>query len=78
VVEAEGGTVIKGLGDGILAMFASASNAVSVAVSIEQAAYAHNRAAPEAPLTIRIGLSAGDVSLDDGDCFGTPVVNRRR
>ena len=78
VVEAEGGTVIKGLGDGILAMFASASNAVSAAVAIEQAAYAHNRAAPEAPLTIRIGLSAGDVSLEDGDCFGTPVVEASR
>ena len=78
VVEAEGGTVIKGLGDGILAMFASASNAVSAAVAIEQAAYAHNRAAPEAPFTIRIGLSAGDVSLEDGDCFGTPVVEASR
>ena len=30
------------------------------------------------PLTIRVGVSAGDVTLEDGDCFGTPVVEASR
>src|SRR5206468_329414 len=31
-----------------------------------------------APLAIRIGISAGDVVWEDGDCFGTPVVEASR
>ena len=27
---------------------------------------------------IRVGLSAGDVTWDDGDCFGTPVIEAAR
>ena len=77
-VDAEGGTLVKGLGDGVLAMFAGAADAVAAAVAIQQAAYAHNREAPDEPLDIRIGLSAGDVSVEDGDCFGTPVVEASR
>lgn len=77
-LEAAGGTVIKGLGDGVLAMFAGAADAVGAAVAIQQAAYAHNREAPGEPLDIRIGLSAGDVSVENGDCFGTPVVEASR
>src|SRR5579864_1195304 len=69
-VEDLGGTVVKGLGDGILALFESASDAVGAAVVIQQGAYAHNREAPDRPLDIRVGLSAGDVTLEDDDCFG--------
>ncbi len=77
-VEAAGGTVVKGLGDGVLAMFSGASDAVGAAVAIQQAAYAHNREVPDEPLDIRVGLSAGDVSVENGDCFGTPVVEASR
>ena len=59
-------------------MFPGASDAVGAAVAIQQAAYAHNREVPDEPLDIRIGLSAGDVSVEDGDCFGTPVVEASR
>ena len=77
-IEAAGGTVVKGLGDGVLAMFPGASDAVGAAVAIRQAAYAHNREAPNEPLDIRVGLSAGDVSIEEADCFGTPVVEASR
>jgi tetratricopeptide (TPR) repeat protein len=70
--------VVKNLGDGILAMFDSASDAVSAAVAVQQAAYAHARAHPDQPLDIRIGLSGGDVTVEDGDCFGTPVIEASR
>jgi class 3 adenylate cyclase len=77
-IESNSGTVIKGLGDGVLAMFSGAADAVAAAVSIQRAAYAHNRSTPGEVLDIRIGLSSGDVSLEGGDCFGTPVVEASR
>lgn len=77
-IAGHGGTLIKGLGDGALAMFASASDAVAAAVVVEQGAYAYSRSAPDEPLDIRVGLSAGDITVEDGDCFGTPVVEASR
>jgi class 3 adenylate cyclase/tetratricopeptide (TPR) repeat protein len=77
-VEDAGGTVIKGLGDGILALFSGAASAVAAAVAMQQAVYAYGRRSAGAPLSIRIGLSAGDVNLETGDCFGTPVVEASR
>ncbi len=77
-VETKNGTVIKGLGDGVLAMFSSASDAVSAAVEVQRAAYAHTRDNPDQPLEIRVGISAGDLTLEDDDCFGTPVVEASR
>lgn len=77
-IEAKGGHVVKGLGDGVLAIFSGAADAISAAVAIQQAAYAHNLRAPDAPLDIRIGLSSGDVSVENDDCFGTPVIEAAR
>ncbi|MBV8462140.1 MAG: AAA family ATPase, partial [Acidimicrobiales bacterium] len=77
-IEGNGGTLIKGLGDGALALFTGAADAVAAAVALQQAAYAHSRSAPDEALEIRAGLSSGDVTLEDGDCFGTPVVEASR
>jgi class 3 adenylate cyclase/tetratricopeptide (TPR) repeat protein len=79
VVEARRGQVVKGLGDGIMATFAGATDAVAAAVAVQQAIDRHNRsgAGPE-PLTVRIGISAGDVTFEQGDCFGTPVIEAAR
>ena len=77
-VEGAAGTVVKGLGDGVLAMFSGAADAVGAAVLIQQAAYAHSRRFPEQALEMRAGLSSGDVVVEDGDCFGTPVVEASR
>ena len=72
------GEVVKGLGDGLLARFAGAADAVTAAVAIQQALDAHTRARPELALAARIGISAGDVVVEDGDCFGTPVIEASR
>ncbi len=73
------GRVVKGLGDGIMATFAGAADAVGAAVAIQQAIDRHNRTAKSAvPLEVRIGLSAGDVSFEDDDVHGTPVVEASR
>src|SRR6266568_9355319 len=54
-IEAHAGQVVKGLGDGLMAAFASASDALTAAVEAQQAVYAHNRR-PDAisPLSVRM------------------------
>lgn len=75
--ERNGGTVVKGLGDGVLVRFAGAAEAVATGVAMQQAVEALARR-EGLELAIRVGLSAGDVTLEDGDCFGTPVVEASR
>ncbi len=77
-VETHGGVVVKGLGDGVLARFPEANGAVAAAVAIQQTVDAHTRRHPEVPLVLRVGLSAGDVAIEDGDCFGAPVIEAAR
>jgi class 3 adenylate cyclase len=77
-VTQHGGVVVKGLGDGILARFDGATDAVSAAVTMQQAVDVYTRAHVDTPLSIRVGISAGDVSLEDEDCFGTPVIEASR
>ena len=76
-IEANRGTVVKNLGDGIMATFAGASDAVAAAVAIQQAIGRHNRSGAAA-LVVRIGISAGDVVFEKDDCFGTPVIEAAR
>jgi len=76
-IEANRGTVVKHLGDGFMANFAGASDAVSAAVATQQALERHNRAGA-ANLGVRIGISAGDVVFEKDDCFGTPVIEAAR
>ena len=71
------GEVAKHTGDGMIAVFTGASDAVSAAVAIQQAVERHNRRAPHA-LEVRVGLSAGDVSMEGGDYFGSPPVEATR
>ena len=78
-VLAHGGRVVKGGGDGLLTAFESASAALTAAVEMQEAVAAYNsRRDRLAELSVRIGLSAGDVLWEDGDCFGTPVVEAAR
>jgi tetratricopeptide (TPR) repeat protein len=73
------GRVVKGLGDGIMATFAGAADAVDAAVAILRAFDRHNRsAATDSRFDARIGISSGDVSFEEGDCFGAPVVEAAR
>ncbi|HEV3364836.1 MAG TPA: AAA family ATPase [Acidimicrobiia bacterium] len=76
-IEANGGTVVKNLGDGIMATFTGAADAVGAAVAIQQAIERHNRSGAAA-LAVRIGVSAGDVVFEKSDCFGTPVIEAAR
>ena len=76
-IETGGGTVVKNLGDGIMATFAGASDAIGAAVAMQQALDRHNRSSPTA-LEVRVGISAGDVVFEGDDRFGTPVIEAAR
>ncbi|HEX3667653.1 MAG TPA: AAA family ATPase [Acidimicrobiia bacterium] len=76
-VAAHGGHEVKGTGDGLMIVFDSAVEAVAAAEAMQRGVERLTRRAP-APVSIRVGLSAGDVVWEGDDCFGTPVVEARR
>jgi len=71
-VTSAGGVVVKGMGDGILARFAGAAEAVDAAVAIQQASAELGRL--HGPVALRVGVAVGDVTVEDDDVFGTPVI----
>ena len=71
------GTEVKNLGDGLMVVFNSATDAVSCAVAMQQTLDRHNRRGGE-PLLMRVGIAVGEVTAEDGDYFGTPVVEASR
>ena len=77
-VAGHGGTVVKGLGDGAMATFGSAADAVSAAVAIQQAVELHARREPGQAFSLRVGVSVGDVTIETDDVFGVPVVEASR
>jgi class 3 adenylate cyclase/DNA polymerase III delta prime subunit len=77
-VDEHDGTVVKHLGDGVMATFASSAQAVSAAVAIQQGLDRINRERRSEPIKVRIGISAGDVTVEDDDYFGIPVVEAQR
>src|SRR4051794_34417511 len=76
VAEAEG-TEVKNLGDGLMVVFASASSALSCAVAMQQGVERDNRSREQA-VGLRVGVSGGEVSGEEGDYFGDAVVEAAR
>lgn len=76
-VTSNGGREVKNLGDGIMAVFQSASDAVRAAMEVQRSVERRNRSATH-PLSIRVGVSLGDVDVEDDDYFGQPVVQAAR
>jgi class 3 adenylate cyclase len=77
VAATHGSMFVKGLGDGLMALFDSATVALDATVAIEQAVSSENEQTI-APVTIRAALSAGDVRWLEGDVSGLPVVEAAR
>ena len=77
VIADAGGTEIKNTGDGLLATFTSAVEALAAATEAERATVRHGRASA-LPLALKVGIALGEVTLEDGDVFGTPVVEAAR
>ena len=73
-IDAYGGRIFKTTGDGILAEFPSAVDAVRHAVDLQRAMAGLNANAPEAGrIVFRVGISLGDVMIDGDDLFGNGV-----
>jgi DNA-binding NarL/FixJ family response regulator/class 3 adenylate cyclase len=69
------GREVKNLGDGVMAVFDSAVDAVTCAVRIQR----HTDASEEAhALAVRVGLHVGEPMRDGDDYFGIPVVVAKR
>jgi class 3 adenylate cyclase len=67
------GHVVKGLGDGLMVVFASVRDAVACAADMQVAVSRADEA-----LGLRIGIHAGAPMREGGDYFGTPVIIARR
>ena len=78
------GTEVKTLGDGMMAVFESATDAIACAVTMQQAAAAQGRRDPDARQDIRVGLSVGEATrggwrlLRHPGRRGEPAVCRSR
>ncbi|MEA2022915.1 MAG: adenylate/guanylate cyclase domain-containing protein, partial [Actinomycetota bacterium] len=73
-VEANGGVVFKGLGDGVCAVFASAGDGVAAAREGQHRLLSHAWPTSE-PLRVRMAVHTGVAQLRGGDYFGT-ALNR--
>lgn len=68
------GRVVKLMGDGLLAEFASVVDAVTAAVEIQEAVPELSAHLPEdRRIALRIGVNLGDIVVEDGDLFGDGV-----
>lgn len=71
------GTVVKRTGDGALAVFESAADAIDASVMLHTEVDLIRARGEHKPL-MRIGLSVGDVSIESGDTFGAPIIEAAR
>ena len=69
-LKAHGGTEIKTTGDGFMASFGSVTRAVECAIALQRA-FAEREGEP---LSVRVGLNAGEPIEEDGDLFGATVI----
>jgi TolB-like protein/Flp pilus assembly protein TadD len=67
IIEKYNGEWLKEIGDGVLASFSSASEAVYCAIEIQELCL------KEPDLKLRIGIHLGEVMIEDGDVFGDGV-----
>jgi len=68
------GRIVKTMGDGLLAEFASVVDALHCASKVQVAMAERNAAiATDNRIEFRIGINVGDVVVEDGDIFGNGV-----
>jgi class 3 adenylate cyclase len=70
VLAANGGTEVKTMGDGFMASFGSVAKAVECAIALQRA-FAESEGEP---LSVRVGINAGEPIEEEGDLFGATVI----
>lgn len=74
VLPAQGGRLVKSLGDGMLLEFADVSLAIAAALDVQARLPAYNTGrAPDAALFLRVGAHEADVVVDQLDVYGAGV-----
>src|SRR5262245_20943924 len=71
------GHEVNTTGDGLIAAFDSAGDAVECAVAIQVAQH-HARSTAGQAVAVRIGISSGDVTFDGDNCHGLAVIEACR
>ena len=73
-IAARRGRIVKTTGDGVLAEFSSAVEAVACAITVQRGLVSRNMAVPdESRLVFRIGINLGDIIIEANDIFGDGV-----
>jgi class 3 adenylate cyclase/tetratricopeptide (TPR) repeat protein len=72
-LHAHGGTELHHTGDGVMAAFRSASNAIRCAIAVQRSLAEHNQSRPDTPVHVRIGLNAGEPLAQEGSLYGAAV-----
>jgi adenylate cyclase len=68
------GRVVKNTGDGLLAEFSSAVDAVRCAVDVQRGMSERNAKVPQDKrIEFRVGINVDDIIIDEGDIFGDGV-----
>jgi class 3 adenylate cyclase len=76
-VERLHGTVIKSTGDGTMAAFSAASEAIGCAISVQRTISRRNATATER-VDLRIGLATGELVFEAADVFGRAAIESSR
>ena len=64
------GRIVKTTGDGMLVEFASAVDAVTCAMSVQEGMAERNSVRSRSHIVFRIGINVGDIIIDGEDIFG--------
>jgi class 3 adenylate cyclase/CheY-like chemotaxis protein len=72
------GREVKTLGDGFMAVFDSTSDGLACAVTMQRTVVRDNRRHDDCALSLRVGVSAGETTVEDDDYFGVPVIEASR
>jgi class 3 adenylate cyclase len=86
-IERSNGSIVKSTGDGVLAVFAAAADALAACLSAQRALQEPDATGPDPtgadsqpriPLKVRMGLHTGAAELRDGDYFGATPSRANR
>jgi adenylate cyclase len=72
-IAAHHGRIVKTTGDGMLVEFASAVDAVTCAVAVQEKMAERTAKGTEPRIQFRFGINVGDIIIDGGDIFGDGV-----
>ena len=73
-----GGTIVKDTGDGMMAAFRSARQAVTCARELQYAITRRNHGQQKEAASLRVGLHTGEVLAENGDIRGETVIVTKR